>query len=103
MKLYRLELFPAEGEPEGEELDEYFRSERAARRRRKELLDSGEMTDGSGTLERLTLVPGLGKLALALAILNRTGYVERREQLEGPWSKYAEDDVDGGSGEEDSS
>lgn len=83
MRLYRLELFPPEGEPEGAECDEYFRSERAARQRRAELIAAGELTDGAGAIERLTLVKR-GRLALVLAVLNRKGYVAQREPIVGP-------------------
>jgi len=80
MIVYRLERFPSEGSPEGEDVDEYFSSYSTALQRRRQLLYDREAADGELSIEKLILVD-MPEKQLVLRILNRTGYILHREVM----------------------
>lgn len=77
MILYRLNIHPDESAGEGEDHDEWFSSERAARRRRSELVEESPCLLGSRygsdyAIDKVRIAT-LPQKRLALALLNRRG------------------------------
>lgn len=83
MKVYRLNISPDMGcgEPEVEDLDEYFGSLRKSKARRAELIRMGGFQDLS--IDQLHLVD-LPPRALALRVLNRRAYVAESLRVVSP-------------------
>lgn len=82
MKLYCLSIAPSESDGEGEDHDEWFTSLEAAKRRRRELIRDnpglvGHKFGRDFEIEEIIFAK-LPQKALALAILNRRGYVAQR-------------------------
>lgn len=89
MRLYRLGIVPPESEGEGEDHDEWFQSLREAKKRRKELIDMSPalLDHRTGTDYEIEVVDfvALPLRKLLLAVLNRTGYAERRREVVPPY------------------
>jgi len=84
--LYRLHVAPSEDEDEGEgeDHDQWFTSLRSAKSKRAKLIAldpsmAGHRYRADFQIDRVYLREDLSTRALALAILNRAGYVDRSE------------------------
>lgn len=78
---YRLHIAPDESAREGEDHDEWFRSLKAARRRRDELIAENPELESHRYgedfyIERVE-IHDLPRLDLALVILNRLGFIKQ--------------------------
>lgn len=83
MIVYQLHIDEREDDGEGEDHDEWFSSLTAAKRRRAQLIRERPPEDykyGSDfQIDRVSLTRTLSPKRLALAILNRRGFVANRE------------------------
>ena len=86
--LYRLCVTPAEGDGEGEDQDEWFSSLRAAKRRRRQLIERRDdgadwLVDEDLAIDRVQFVP-LPPKQLLLRALNRCGFMRCYQQVVAP-------------------
>lgn len=86
MRVYQLHIAPSECDAEGEDHDEWFSSLIAAQRRRADLIAEGpDLKYGEDFAIDAVDLAQLAPKTLALALLNRKGFVKSRRRVVGPY------------------
>lgn len=89
MKFYRLHIKPSESDSEAEDQDEWFSSLAEAKARRRELILDRGANDRVPDLDidRVWFATDLTARGLLLAVLNRSGFIIKTEELVAPYEE----------------